>query len=679
MYLSYRVIRKAIFGIFSLTIIVVLLWLYEMVIFERVMTYNRYTSEFNEYTYSIIRNENVYRSYLIGVEHMEIKADKISVMLGLAREIISSREGVFDILDPEYGKRYPDNITKARKFILVEEKIFRDIESTFKDGVDEGRQLQHVLYWKRWKDSSDKLWKLKSHYLRFLKLNKDSYMKELRTISQTYHILLFFLLSFSSLVFIIFLRYLLKPISQASNEIRQGNIYRIASMKTSFSELKSLFNKIVAYERDVKRKIYAIDKKADEKSELLNIMSHELRTPINVIIGSVDLLNRRSGELDNELKSYLTDLETSSVNLKILINRVLELGKAESQKTVIKECVSTLDLVDYLKVTIKGLASQTNTRIEFYYDSQFPLCFTTDEVKLKQLLLNVISNALKAVEGEGVIRIRFKVSEEHTVFHVFDSGVGIEKENICKILTPFEQVEQGYKTGSSGFGGYLIQRLAQALGGFVNIRSYKGQGTLVTMKLRILEPKGRLSDLNMAVSESITDSEEKYLRRTGLINDQLSSISISPGPLVSEFKIYDALDWIQPESQQAAAEQCAVAKRNLKILIAEDYPLNTQVLRNMLNHLGIEAVFFEDGEALVSFFIENQTFDLILMDIQMPKVDGYEASHMIREFNQKIPIIACSAHLEHEIRAKLLESQMSDFLQKPYTVEELVAVIKRNT
>lgn len=124
--------------------------------------------------------------------------------------------------------------------------------------------------------------------------------------------------------------------------------------------------------------------------------------------------------------------------------------------------------------------------------------------------------------------------------------------------------------------------------------------------------------------------------------------------------------------------QAVGGNRELKILVAEDYLLNTLVLKNMLNQLNIAAEFFEDGEKLVHYYQKNLAFDIILMDIQMPRLDGFEASKLIRTFDKTIPIIACSAHLQGEILSKFKQYEINDYLQKPYTIEDLSLVIARN-
>jgi signal transduction histidine kinase/ActR/RegA family two-component response regulator len=368
------------------------------------------------------------------------------------------------------------------------------------------------------------------------------------------------------------------------------------------------------------------------KSAFLANMSHEIRTPMNGIIGTANIL-RREGVTPQQEKR-LDTIDTSAQHLLSVINDVLDLSKIEAGKLTLEEApvvVSTLlanvESILAERVKAKGIHLLIET-------GQLPHSLLGDPTRLQQALLNYATNAVKFTET-GTVTLRAVVQEETAEsamlrFEVQDTGIGITPETISRLFSAFEQADNSMtrKYGGTGLGLAITQRLADLMGGTVGTDSTAGVGSTfwLTVKLK----KGGTETL--AQSATVVDAEA--------------------------------------ELRQRYAGQ--------RILLVDDEPINREVTSIQLEDVDLRVDMAEDGEEAVAM-ARKTDYVAILMDMQMPKLNGLEATRQIRQLPgyQDIPIIAMTANAFAEDKAQCLAAGMNDFLSKPFVPEELFAILLR--
>lgn len=366
------------------------------------------------------------------------------------------------------------------------------------------------------------------------------------------------------------------------------------------------------------------------KSIFLSNMSHEIRTPMNAIFGMVHLLRR--SELTRSQQERVDKIDTASRHLLNVINDVLDLSKIEADKLELQnEPVSIPALLDSIQsILIDSAQKRDNTlRIE---SDPFPDVLLGDTTRLQQALLNYATNALKFTDG-GLVTIRARRISESTRsviirFEVEDNGIGIPAETVPRLFNSFEQADGSTtrKYGGTGLGLAITRRLAELMKGDVGVRSTPGVGS--TFWFTACLDKGDTSDLTATRTSS---DAERHLRERH----------------IGSF-----------------------------ILVVDDEPTNREVARDFLESAGLVVDIAEDGEKAVSM-AKNTNYDLILMDMQMPKVDGLEATQQIRKnaSGGHIPILAMTANAFAEDRSRCFAAGMDDFIAKPFKPEHLFACV----
>ena len=385
------------------------------------------------------------------------------------------------------------------------------------------------------------------------------------------------------------------------------------------------------------------------KSEFLANMSHELRTPLNSVIGFSQLMTRGKN-LTAEQQENLRIINRSGEHLLTLINSVLDMSKIEAGRTTLSENDFDLHLIlDDLKEMFRIRAEQKHLNLIFEVAPDIPRYVTTDEAKLRQVIINLIGNALKFTEKGGIV-VRVKSGEWQVVsekqdslttdhsslttnhsslfFEVEDTGTGIADDELSSVFKPFVQTESGKRSQEgTGLGLVISRKFVQLMGGDMTVSSDIGKGSVFRFDIRIKIPDG-------------------YSAR----NENLRIIGLEPG---------------QPR---------------YRILIVDDKPDNRHLLVKLLNPIGFELREAENGKQAVEIW-EHFAPHLILMDIRMPVMDGYEATRTIKSGFKPIPttVIAVTASAFEEEKSLVLSAGCDDFLRKPFKESELFDIMEKHT
>jgi len=369
------------------------------------------------------------------------------------------------------------------------------------------------------------------------------------------------------------------------------------------------------------------------KSSFLSNMSHEIRTPMNAILGMAHLL-RRSGLTPSQL-DRLDKIETASDHLLNVINDILDLSKIEAGKFILEDVpVPVSTVLDNINTIVSTRAQAKGLRLRVESDT-FPPNLQGDSTRLQQAVLNYVTNAIKFT-ATGTVTLR-AIKEEETDeavwmrFEVEDTGIGISPEALPRLFRPFEQADNSStrKYGGTGLGLVITRRLAELMGGEVGVRSTPGSGSTFWFTARL----------------------KKIERRD----------SFAPAPEV------DAEILIRQRY------------RGSRILLVDDEPVNLEVARFLLEGAGLLADTAEDGAEAIDR-ARRGSYAIILMDMQMPKVDGLEATHQIRALPgyRDTPILAMTANAFAEDRTRCLEAGMNDTLIKPFVPGLLFSILLKH-
>lgn len=421
-------------------------------------------------------------------------------------------------------------------------------------------------------------------------------------------------------------------LSQTAEMITSSDDYSIRVSSGARDELGTLYVSFNQMLDQVERSRTAL------KGAVAN-MSHEIRTPINAILGFTELLRDGGAEGDSEAwDEYLATIHTSGQHLLNLINDVLDLSKIEAgQIDFEREACSPhaviADVVSFLRMR----AIDNGIDLKYEWQSQVPESITTDSARLRQLLINLVNNAIKFTEkGEVRLTARLELQQgvSQLVVDVHDSGIGIAPEKLDSIFDPFVQADSTVtrRFGGTGLGLSISRRIAVALGGELTVTSEEGRGSTFTVRIDAGCLDGvRLID-RTAIDATVTAAAEK------------------------------------PSGER-------VTLPGINVLVVDDGETNRKLIRLILGRAGARVASAENG-AIAIEEAHAQPFDVILMDMQMPVMDGYTATQQLRGEGWNRPIIALTAHAMKDDQAKCLAAGCSGYLTKPIYGPLLLSTIR---
>lgn len=417
----------------------------------------------------------------------------------------------------------------------------------------------------------------------------------------------------------------LKELNEAAHAVGQGK-FDVHVPVRSGDELGQLAEGLNKMASDLENNI-GVRQQAEQANKLKSIflanVSHEIRTPLNAIIGfSEILMDPTTSESDRQ--RYVNIIHRTGENLTSIINDILDLSKVEAGHLEIQKSTFSLSaFLEDVRAIIFKKGEEKNLKIEFRKLNDVPDTLYTDQLRLRQVLTNILGNAVKFTNS-GSISMCYEVIYGSLVFTVKDTGVGIPKEKIPLLFQPFSQVDSSLsrKYEGTGLGLVLARRFAQMLGGNVSLENSKvNEGSTFVVSIALETP---------------------------------------------------------PELPQAATvipeTKATLMLTNLSVLIVDDVDDNRVLIQRLLSKRGAQVGLAADGAEGLNKAL-NESYDVILMDIQMPVMDGYEASRKLREAGYNKPIIALTAHAMKDDRERCLEAGCTDYLTKPVQIDNLVKTI----
>jgi signal transduction histidine kinase/ActR/RegA family two-component response regulator len=371
---------------------------------------------------------------------------------------------------------------------------------------------------------------------------------------------------------------------------------------------------------------------ARAKSAFLSSMSHEIRTPMNAIIGLTELLINK--KLDENSSENLKAIRFSANNLLTIINDILDFSKIEAGKFTFEiQAFDFFSVLEELNKSITLSALAKNILYEIQISGSIPKYLKGDAVRLSQILLNLLGNSIKFTQT-GKIKLNIDILSENETeivleFKVSDTGIGIPKDKLNSIFNSFTQVHsnQRFKSQGTGLGLSITKRLVEMQAGEISVKSTVGKGTTFTFFLSYLK-----------ATQKDFEKEEGFEE-------------IDFGKFV-----------------------------DLKVLLVEDNKINQLLARQILTSWGVTVELANDGfEAIAK--LQRRTFDIILLDLQMPEIDGFEVARFVRKTLKspanQIPIVALTADAFTETKIRAKEAGMNDFITKPYQQKDLFRVLRK--
>ena len=373
------------------------------------------------------------------------------------------------------------------------------------------------------------------------------------------------------------------------------------------------------------------------KSDFLANMSHEIRTPMNAILGFTDWLQRGLANNKDEEQEYLSTIHSSGQHLMELINDILDLSKIEAGKMeIVKEQRSPFKIVNDVTSVLRVRADDKGVALTTDFVGKIPQTIDTDDVRLRQVITNLVGNAIKfTAEGEVKIVVQMVEQEGRSQMEVAisDSGIGMTEEQLGKIFKPFVQADSSVtrKFGGTGLGLAISKRIVESLGGEIVVTSEENLGSTFTFRIEA----GDVSEVPHMTLEEYDESAKQSRKK-----QKRGVVKLAPG----------------------------------RILVVDDGQANRRLIKLILERAGVEVCEAENGQ--IGFDMAMQSpFDVVLMDMQMPVLDGYQATSQLRAAGYEEPIVALTANAMTGDKEKCSDAGCDGFLAKPVDIDELLETI----
>lgn len=497
-----------------------------------------------------------------------------------------------------------------------------------------------------------------------------------------------------------------------------GFNYDITPIKQVDEELHRSYRQLEKTNRRLAELAATSDAANRAKSEFLANMSHEIRTPMNGVVGMASLL------LEEELTPFQRDsvdvIRKSAEALLQLFNDLLDFSKVEAGVVQLDE--KDVDIRDVVDDVVELMATEAHAKgltFSYFVDADVPTTVKIDAGRLRQILINLVGNAVKYT-AEGRVGLRIETQGQDLLFQVSDSGSGIELDEVESLFEPFTRGKHLDMEGGTGLGLAICNRLSTLMRGHVAVESEPGLGSTFTLVVSLQRGPDPARPDTLGGSASVTGGDEferealtEALRYLGVevkdVDAQLEFVfqgHSTRHPEAVRILVTPFRKRLDPSPDFAASVTLPVRNRPLRaailalrqteeaavssppqpvspchLLLVEDNAVNQKVAIKMLQKLGVTFSIATDGSEALKL-LQEERFRLVLMDLQMPVMDGFEATREIRRgaagaCNREIPVIALTAHATREKRKKCFEVGMNDFLTKPLRVDELRSLFGR--
>ncbi|MDP5028489.1 MAG: ATP-binding protein [Flavobacterium sp.] len=397
------------------------------------------------------------------------------------------------------------------------------------------------------------------------------------------------------------------------------SLYKNNKIRTSTNKLLKDKNKELTLEKE------KAERASKARADFLSTVSHELRTPLNAINGITYLLLQEKPKVSQ--LNYLKSLEFSGNYLLNFINDILEINRLESDKVFIEKINFNLtELSENITASFKEFINENNINFHLNIDNSITYNLKGDPTKLSQILINLLNNAIKfSKDGDVWYTIKKKSETENNVtlyFEISDNGIGIPKEKQDAIFDSFSQgsVEINRTYGGTGLGLSIVKKILEIMGSQIHLKSESGKGSTFSFELEF--EKGIRDNIVIEVNQKVEFLNQK------------------------------------------------------NILLVEDNKINQMITKKMLEKRGITCKIIDNGEDAIED-VKTNSYDLILMDVHLPGINGTEATSEIRKFNNKIPIVALTAISLNENREMLLSYGMNDVITKPFEPEHFYTIVTK--